>query len=84
MLELNQLSSMVAAQRYNDVGSIKYESEFVDGLRKTTEEMMDVVEMVLVGKCESGIYETINEMGISQSVYQVQICIYYLSRRHQF
>lgn len=38
--------------------------EFVDGLRKTTEEMMDVVEMVLDGHVNRQITRKMNELGI--------------------
>ena len=38
--------------------------EFVDGLRKTTEEMMDVVEMVLDGHVNPQITRKMNEHGI--------------------
>src|SRR5690625_5250460 len=38
--------------------------EFVDGLRKTTEEMMDVVEMVLDGHVNPQMTRKINEHGI--------------------
>lgn len=40
------------------------ESEFVDGLRKTTEEMMDVVEMVLVGNVNPALTRRVNEFGL--------------------
>jgi len=39
------------------------ESEFVDGLRVTDEETMDVVEMVLVGKINKEIVSHINQYG---------------------
>src|SRR5690625_1775587 len=38
--------------------------EFVDGLRKTTEEMMDIVEMVLDGHVNRQITRKMNEFGI--------------------
>lgn len=43
---------------------LKIETEFVDGLRKTTEPMMDVVEMVLVGNVNPALTRRVNEMGI--------------------
>lgn len=52
-----------AIQRLLD--QLNIESEFVDGLRKTTEEMMDVVEMVLVGKVNPAFTRRVNAMGIS-------------------
>src|SRR5699024_8488260 len=38
--------------------------EFIDGLRKTTEEMMDVVEMVLTGSVNPTLSRRLNEHGI--------------------
>lgn len=38
--------------------------EFIHGLRKTTEEMMDVVEMVLSGKMNNHLVRKLNEVGI--------------------
>lgn len=52
-----------AIQRLLD--QLKIKSEFVDGLRKTTAEMMDVVEMVLVGNVNPAFTRRVNEMGIS-------------------
>ncbi len=43
---------------------LKIESEFVDGLRKTTEQMMDVVEMVLTGHVNPSLTRRVNESGI--------------------
>jgi acetylglutamate kinase len=39
------------------------ESDFVDGLRKTTPEAMEYVEMVLKGKVNGSLVSIINEMG---------------------
>lgn len=41
------------------------ESEFVDGLRKTTEEMMNVVEMVLVGNVNPSLTRRVNDLGLN-------------------
>lgn len=38
--------------------------EFVDGLRKTTEEMMDVVEMVLSGQMNNALTRKVNKAGM--------------------
>lgn len=38
--------------------------EFVDGLRKTTDEMMDIVEMVLSGNVNPRLTRRVNECGI--------------------
>lgn len=43
---------------------LEIEFEFVDGLRKTTEEMMDIVEMVLSGNVNSALTRRVNEAGI--------------------
>lgn len=40
------------------------EFEFVDGLRKTTDEMMDIVEMVLSGNVNQALSRRVNETGI--------------------
>jgi acetylglutamate kinase len=47
--------------------SLSIESEFVDGMRVTDQETMDVVEMVLVGKVNKEIVSLINQNG-GQSV----------------
>jgi acetylglutamate kinase len=47
--------------------SLSIESEFVDGMRVTDKETMDVVEMVLVGKVNKEIVSLINQNG-GQSV----------------
>src|SRR5690625_4841757 len=39
--------------------------EFVDGLRKTTEEMMDIVEMVLSGQVNPALTRRVNETDLS-------------------
>lgn len=39
-------------------------SEFVDGLRKTTEEMMEIVEMVLVGNVNPQLTRRVNQFGL--------------------
>lgn len=44
---------------------LKIQSEFVDGLRKTTDEMMDVVEMVLVGNVNPALTRRINSLGLN-------------------
>lgn len=44
---------------------LNIESQFVDGLRKTTEEMMDVVEMVLVGNVNPSLTRRVNEFGLN-------------------
>ncbi len=43
---------------------LRIPSEFIDGLRKTTEAMMEVVEMVLVGKVNPALTRRVNEAGI--------------------
>ena len=43
------------------------ESEFIDGMRVTDEETMDVVEMVLVGKVNKEIVTLINQNGARPS-----------------
>jgi len=43
---------------------LEIESEFVDGLRKTTEPMMDVVEMVLTGNVNPALARRVNKAGI--------------------
>lgn len=44
--------------------TLHIESEFVDGLRKTTDEMMDVVEMILVGNVNPALTRRVNELGL--------------------
>ena len=39
-------------------------SEFVDGLRKTTKQMMEIVEMTLSGKINNMVVRKLNQMGI--------------------
>ena len=39
------------------------ESKFVDGLRYTDEETMDIVQQVLCGKVNKGLVSTINNLG---------------------
>lgn len=41
------------------------ESEFVDGLRVTTPEMMSVIEMVLCGQVNKMLVRTLNSVGVS-------------------
>ena len=41
------------------------EFEFIDGLRKTTEEMMDIVEMVLTGHVNPALTRRVNQSGIN-------------------
>lgn len=43
---------------------LQIEFEFVDGLRKTTEEMMDIVEMVLTGNVNPALSRRVNQSGI--------------------
>lgn len=43
---------------------LEMEFEFIDGLRKTTEEMMDVVEMVLSGHVNPKLTRRVNQTGI--------------------
>lgn len=40
------------------------EFEFVDGLRKTTEQMMEIVEMVLVGNVNPALTRKMNQIGL--------------------
>ncbi|MDA3860120.1 MAG: acetylglutamate kinase [Melioribacteraceae bacterium] len=42
---------------------VNIESEFIDGLRKTTPEAMEYVEMALKGKVNGSLVSIINEMG---------------------
>lgn len=43
---------------------LQIKSEFVDGLRKTTEEMMQIVEMILVGNVNPAFTRRMNGLGI--------------------
>src|SRR5690625_2264827 len=43
---------------------LQIESEFIDGLRKTTKPVMDVVEMVLTGIVNNEITRKLNDHGI--------------------
>lgn len=43
---------------------LKIETEFIDGLRKTTKPVMDVVEMVLAGSVNNKIVRKLNQTGI--------------------
>lgn len=43
---------------------LNIETEFIDGLRKTTEDMMDVVEMVLSGTVNQAFTRRLNDAGI--------------------
>lgn len=43
---------------------LNIKSEFVDGLRKTTEEMMEIVEMILVGNVNPAFTRRMNALGI--------------------
>lgn len=43
---------------------LNIETEFVDGLRKTTEEVMDVVEMVLSGSVNNALVRKLNDAGL--------------------
>lgn len=52
-----------AIQKMLDKLSIEF--EFVDGLRKTTEEMMDIVEMVLSGFVNPALTRRVNETELS-------------------
>lgn len=45
--------------------SLKIESEFHNGLRKTTEKVMDVVEMVLSGSMTNTVVRNLNKHGLS-------------------
>lgn len=44
---------------------LNIETEFVDGLRKTTEEVIDVVEMVLTGTVNQAFTRRLNDAGIN-------------------
>lgn len=44
---------------------LNIEADFVDGLRKTTEQVMDVVEMALSGTVNQGLVRKLNETGIN-------------------
>lgn len=44
--------------------SLNIESEFVDGLRKTTADVMEVVEMVLAGKVNTSIVGRLQKTGV--------------------
>lgn len=46
------------------LNKLKIEFEFIDGLRKTTEEMMDIVEMVLTGNVNPALTRRVHEYGI--------------------
>lgn len=46
------------------LNDLKIETEFIDGLRKTTEPVMDVVEMVLTGTVNNEFTRKLNEEGI--------------------
>lgn len=43
---------------------LQIEFEFVNGLRKTTEDMMDIVEMVLVGHVNPALTRRVNSAGL--------------------
>lgn len=43
---------------------VDIKSTFVDGLRKTTEDMMDIVEMVLVGNVNPALTRRVNSLGL--------------------
>jgi len=43
---------------------LNIEGDFVDGLRKTTEQVMDVVEMTLSGKVNQALVRKLNDAGI--------------------
>lgn len=45
------------------LGKLEIESEFVDGIRVTTEEAMEVVEMVLAGTVNNDIVKKFNHIG---------------------
>lgn len=45
------------------LGKLEIESEFVDGIRVTTEEAMEVVEMVLAGSVNNDIVKKFNHIG---------------------
>lgn len=47
------------------LGKLNIQFEFVDGLRKTTEEMMDIVEMVLSGHVNPTLTRRVNETDLS-------------------
>lgn len=44
---------------------LEIKSEFVDGLRKTTEEIMEIVEMILVGNVNPAFTRRMNALGIN-------------------
>lgn len=46
------------------LNQLNIKGEFINGLRKTTSEVMDVVEMVLTGTVNSAIVRKVNEFGI--------------------
>lgn len=46
------------------LNKLQITSEFVDGLRKTTSEVLDVVEMVLSGSVNKSLVNNISKMGI--------------------
>ena len=48
----------------NMLEQLDIQFEFIDGLRKTTEEMMDVVEMVLTGHVNPALTRHVNQAGI--------------------
>lgn len=47
-----------------NLSKLKIESQFVDGLRKTSEEMIDVVEMVLSGNVNSSLTRRFNQANL--------------------
>lgn len=49
----------------NMLEKLEIEFEFFDGLRKTTDEMMDVVEMVLVGNVNPNLTRRVNDSGLN-------------------
>ncbi|WP_102347358.1 acetylglutamate kinase [Bacillus sp. Marseille-P3661] len=46
------------------LSDLNVESEFVDGLRKTTEEVLDVVEMVLAGRVNKDVVTNMQRNGV--------------------
>src|SRR5699024_7764407 len=46
------------------LNKLEIEYEFFDGLRKTTDEMMDIVEMVLVGSVNPRLTRRVNDSGL--------------------
>lgn len=44
---------------------LEIDFEFIDGLRKTTEQMMDIVEMVLAGHVNPALTRRVNDSGIN-------------------